>query len=149
MSKMTKKQQAREELYRFTSNISCGVISSQEDGMSYLITRANKVDALILAAKQLRRVYERQCNGYHGFSGLLSSIENDAYAARAELRDERKEERLKETIKGLVADLSGGSLVPVFESDPRGSSVILVKPGTERTWNRYGSGEILTVPDWL
>lgn len=141
---MTKKQQAREELFRFASSISPWSQKSEDTaggGINLVLQRVSKVDALVLAAKQLRRVYERQCNGYQTWDFKPDE--------KAELRDERKETRLMETIKNLVSDLSGGSLVPVFQSDPRGASVILVKPGTEATYLMNGSGEILTVPDWL
>jgi len=101
--------------------------------------RADAARMLIAKAKRLRKLYERQCNGYQ--------TPAFTWDQSAEQRDERLEERLEADIRRIVADVSAGASVPVFNGDPRGAACRIVPAGQEQEADTSATLGFC-IPDW-
>ena len=80
-----------------------------------------KLSELRGISRKLRRIFERQCNGYNFYPDGPYSRDEDA--SRAATRDERREEKLK----AKAGEIATGLGVKLYvQGDPRGCALYLV-----------------------
>lgn len=91
------------------------LLASHTGAQPYFAARV--ADDLTRIARQLRTIYERRCNGYSDGRG--------GWSDEAELRDNRRHDRLIFTAAATIEELNGKGAHLETQGDPRGAALHL------------------------